>query len=191
MRSVNMIESLVRKLMVFLAIFCGVTMAVNMVIILADVFMRYVFSAPIQGATELVAILMALVGYFGLGYTLMNGKHIQMTAFYDKSRGRYRYVADMIINGIILATMIVLSYITLEVFLSSFARMEKANSTNTIYVWIGKCGSFIGCVGMLLEALLFLVYSIHNVIRYPTVKHPNSSAVSGGEQQNEEKKDLR
>lgn len=169
MKGIQTLERLSGKLMAFLAIICGLVMAFNMVIIICDVFMRYVFSAPIQGATELVAIMMAYIGYFGLGYTLKNGKHIAMSALYEKNKGRYKYVADVIIYAVIIVAMIALCYATFDLFASSFARMEKANSTTTIYVWIGKGGSFIGCVGMLIQSVVMFLSSLLKAIHYPNV----------------------
>ena len=44
-------------------------MLFNMVLICCDVFMRYVFNSPIQGATEIVTMLMAWVAYAGMAHT--------------------------------------------------------------------------------------------------------------------------
>ena len=68
----------------FGAIICGIFVAVNIAIIFASVFMRYAFNKPILGTTELVALLMPFIAYFGIGYTSSVNGHVQMAAFYDR-----------------------------------------------------------------------------------------------------------
>ncbi|MCI7326567.1 MAG: TRAP transporter small permease subunit [Clostridiales bacterium] len=53
-------------LMKFFSIVCALVMLFNFVLITCDVFMRFVFKSPIQGATEIVTMLMAWVAYAGL-----------------------------------------------------------------------------------------------------------------------------
>ena len=56
----------------------------NLVLLCANVFMRYVFNSPIKGTSEIVTMMMAWVAYSGMAYTMLNGKHMQLEALTEK-----------------------------------------------------------------------------------------------------------
>ena len=77
-----------RKVMQFAAWISIAVVVFNLVLLSANVFMRYVFNAPIKGTSEIVTMMMAWVAYMGMAYTLLNEKHMQLEAIYEKLHGR-------------------------------------------------------------------------------------------------------
>lgn len=141
-------------------------MLFNMVLICCDVFMRYVFNAPIQGATEIVTMLMAWVAYAGMGYTLLKGQHMQLGAIYDKLEGRTKHVISLIIYVLATILFIIMIKASWDQFWSSWLVKEKSVAAVTVYVFIGKFGTFLGWLLLAIQGLFMSVYCAVGVI-YP------------------------
>ena len=56
-------------------------LAIMMLLTVADVFMRYVFSAPISGSAEITQILLTLVVFTGFILVSRDGSHIVVSIF--------------------------------------------------------------------------------------------------------------
>jgi TRAP-type C4-dicarboxylate transport system permease small subunit len=55
-----------------------------MLLIGADVFLRYVFSSPVPGTLEISEVLPVILTYFGLGFTSIMKRHIRATFVLDR-----------------------------------------------------------------------------------------------------------
>ena len=147
-------------IMKFFAGVCAVIMLLNFVLICSDVFMRYAFNSPIKGTTEVVTMLMAWVAYMGMPYTLLCGKHMQLGAVYDRLRGRKKHISSFFIY--MLATVIFFIFMksSWNVFWSSWLIREKSVASVTVYVFIGKFGTFLGWLLLAIQAMLMMIYSM-------------------------------
>ncbi|WP_209346194.1 TRAP transporter small permease subunit [Flavonifractor sp. AGMB03687] len=146
-------------------------MLFNMVLICCDVFMRYVFNAPIQGATEIVTMLMAWVAYAGMGYTLLKGQHMQLGAIYDKLQGRTKHIISLIIYVLASILFIVMIKASWDQFWASWLIKEKSVAAVTVYVFIGKFGTFLGWLLLAIQSLFMSVYCVVGVIYPNRVDH--------------------
>ena len=81
----------------------------NFILLCANVFMRYAFGSPIKGTSEIVTMMMAWVAYMGMAYTLLNGKHMQLEAIYEKLQGRTKHIFSFIIY--LLATILFVFFV--------------------------------------------------------------------------------
>ena len=140
-------------------------MLFNMVLICCDVFMRYVFNAPIQGATEVVTMLMAWVAYAGMGYTLLKGQHMQLGAIYDKLHGRTRHVISLVIYLLASILFVVMIKASWDQFWASWLIKEKSVAAVTVYVFIGKFGTFLGWLLLAIQSLFMTVYCIVGIAK--------------------------
>ena len=168
--------SLVRPIENFGAVVCAVFVAVNIAIIFASVFMRYVFHRPILGTTELVSLLMPYIAYFAIGYTDAINGHIQMSALCSKYKGRHKYISQIIIYGIALAVFAILFYVSGKNFIASVAKMEKFTAVITLYAWVGKFAVVGGSAIMLIQLLARVVDAVIDTINYrPESKQDTAS----------------
>ena len=65
----------------------AVALGVMMLISTADVILRYFFLAPINGASEIVAMLLVIAATFGFGYCELRNGHIRITVFIERFAG--------------------------------------------------------------------------------------------------------
>lgn len=148
-----------RKLMTFAAYISIAVVVFNLVLLCANVFMRYIFDSPIKGTSEIVTMMMAWVAYMGMAYTLLNGKHMQLEALYEKLQGKAKHIASFLIY--LLATILFLFFVkaSFDVFWQSWTIKEESVASVTVYVFIGKLGTFVGWVLLAVQAILMTVYS--------------------------------
>lgn len=136
----------------------------NLVLLCANVFMRFVFNSPIKGTSEIVTMMMAWVAYSGMAYTLLNGKHMQLEALTERVHGRAKHLLNFFIY--LLASIIFLIFIkaSFDVFWSSWLIKEESVASVTVYVFIGKCGTFVGWVLLAIQAVLMTIYSALGIV---------------------------
>lgn len=148
-----------RKIMKFAAYISIAVVVFNLVLLCANVFMRYVFDSPIKGTSEIVTMMMAWVAYMGMAYTLLNGKHMQLEALYEKLQGRAKHIISFFIY--LLATILFVFFVkaSFDVFWSSWIIKEESVASVTVYVFIGKFGTFLGWVLLAIQAALMTIYS--------------------------------
>ncbi len=148
-----------RKVMQFAAWISIAVVVFNLVLLSANVFMRYVFNAPIKGTSEIVTMMMAWVAYMGMAYTLLNEKHMQLEAIYEKLHGRVKHIASFCIY--LLATVLFVFFVkaSFDVFWQSWSIKEESVASVTVYVFIGKFGTFLGWVLLAVQAALMTIYS--------------------------------
>lgn len=148
-----------RPIVKFAAYISIAVVVFNLVLLCANVFMRYVFDSPIKGTSEIVTMMMAWVAYMGMAYTLLNGKHMQLEALYEKLQGRAKHIASFLIY--LLATILFLFFVkaSFNVFWQSWLIKEESVASVTVYVFIGKFGTFLGWILLAVQAALMTVYS--------------------------------
>ena len=76
-----MFDTITRKIANFSLWLGGVSMAVMVIITVADVFMRYVFLSPLEGTSEHTQLLMAVIVFAGLVLVTREGTHIVVSLF--------------------------------------------------------------------------------------------------------------
>lgn len=136
----------------------------NLVLLCANVFMRYIMNSPIKGTSEIVTMMMAWVAYSGMAYTLLNGKHMQLEALTEKVHGRTKHILNFVIY--LLASILFVLFIkaSFDVFWQSWLIKEESVASVTVYVFIGKCGTFVGWVLLAIQAILMAVYSALGIV---------------------------
>jgi len=72
------------------ATIAAVALSSIVLITLADVVGRYFFNTPVQGAWEIVGLLMICAGTWGWGYCQMSKSHITVTVVTNHLSGRVR-----------------------------------------------------------------------------------------------------
>lgn len=136
----------------------------NLVLLCANVFMRYAFNAPIKGTSEIVTMMMAWVAYSGMAYTMLTGKHMQLEALSDRVQGRNKHILNLVIY--LLASILFLFFIkaSFDVFWQSWLIREESVASVTVYVFIGKCGTFVGWTLLAIQTVLMTIYSVLGIL---------------------------
>ena len=106
---INRIISLISQWMHSIGI--GVLVAM-MFLTFSDVFLRYVFNRPIEGAYELTEYMMAIVVGFGLAYCAMKKGHISIELVVQHFPQRAQAIIDTITYfiGLVLFALITWQY---------------------------------------------------------------------------------
>ena len=110
------------------------------------------------------AMMMTWVAYSGMAYTLLNGKHMQLEAIYEKLQGRAKNILSLFVYLLATVLFILLMKASFDVFWSSWLIKEESVASVTVYVFIGKCGAFVGWVLLSIQALLMTIYCLLAVI---------------------------
>ncbi len=147
---------------------CAGVMVFSMALICCDVFMRYLFNSPIQGATEVCTMMMAWIAYSGLAYGLMTGQHMQLGAVYDKLKGRTAHIMSFLIYLLGFLLYAVMSYASFKLFYASYLINEKAVAAVTVYVWIGKLGAAVGWVLLGIQSIFMVAYCLIGIVHPKT-----------------------
>lgn len=124
-----------------------------MTIIVADVFMRYAFNAPIPGTYDLVGILLAIMVFFGLAKVISERAEITID------------IVDTLVPALVVRLlMIIASLIALAVLLFVFWSMigpmisahrygDRSLELN-LPVWLTWALSLVGLAGAILAAFM-------------------------------------
>ena len=91
-----------------------VLIMVMMLLTFVDVVGRYLLSAPIFGATEMVSALLALIIFSGLGVTNARDQHIVVELFDTRIRRLSPRIYDLVIHGFSIIAMALIAYVLTE-----------------------------------------------------------------------------
>jgi len=89
-------ESLVRKCSDVLGLIGNITLVLMMLLMVADIFLRYAFNSPIMGSFEIVEFMMVVVVFFGFAATQMEDGHVRVTMLVNRFPPRLRHAVDSI-----------------------------------------------------------------------------------------------
>jgi TRAP-type C4-dicarboxylate transport system permease small subunit len=87
----------------------AVCVLIMMVLVIADIFGRYLFNSPVPMTYEVGSFLMVFIVFLGLAYTQRTGAHIRVEFFTLHLPPRVRCILDMVASvlGLLLYLIIV------------------------------------------------------------------------------------
>lgn len=163
----NAVQRGVNGLANLFAVICAAACLVNMVILTVDVVMRTAFHKPIAGITEYATLILMYAAYFGVAYTLIQNRHMQMTAFYEKLPPRGMAVMDCVINVVTIFVFVILTVASGKGLERSLATMETMQASVTVYRWPGRLAIVLGCVLVILVSAVRLIDALIRVCAGP------------------------
>ncbi|MCL4674529.1 MAG: TRAP transporter small permease [Pararhodobacter sp.] len=92
----------------------SVTLFLMMMLTFADVVGRYLFSRPILGSSEMIASLLALTIFAGLGITNARDEHIVVELFDQRIRRPFPRLYDVCIQLFSIGAMGLIAFVLLE-----------------------------------------------------------------------------
>lgn len=139
----------------------GAVLTVAMtVIVLYDVFRRYVLNDPTIWAFDIASFLLVYIIFLGLGLALQDGSHVSVDLFLELTRGRTRRALRLL--GLILTVLYgaILTWVISRYTIQAIEEDWKAISLVPIqlkYVYV------VGPLGALLFTLTAIVLTIRLV----------------------------
>ena len=121
-----------------------------------------IFGFYIRGLAEYSGYCMAASSFFALSYTFVNGGHIRITLFLEKSTGfkkRFLEVWSLVVTTIFAGYM---SYYFIKMLKISYEFEERSEGADEILIWIPQCSVAIGATLFFICALHLLILKIYN-----------------------------
>ena len=103
-----------------------------------------IFGFYIRGLSEYSGYCMAASSFFALSYTFVNGGHIRITLFLEKSTGfkkKFLEVWSLVVTTIFAGYM---SYYFIKMLKISYEFEERSEGADEILIWIPQCSVAIG-----------------------------------------------
>lgn len=111
-----------------LAIFAGIAILAMMLLTCADVFLRYVFNAPIEGSFDVTQMLMVVIVFFALAYCGWTGGHVVVDLLREVLPPRLLVALSVLVNAIGFVVMVTITWQAL-VTASDFMRTGETPMT--------------------------------------------------------------
>ena len=121
-----------------------------------------IFGFYIRGLAEYSGYCMAASSFFALSYTFVNGGHIRITLFLEKSTGfkkRFLEVWSLVVTTIFAGYM---SYYFIKMLKISYEFEERSEGADEILIWIPQCSVAIGATLFFICAFHLLILKINN-----------------------------
>jgi TRAP-type C4-dicarboxylate transport system permease small subunit len=123
-------------------------MMVLMLLTVVDVFLRYFFSAPITGATEVSRLLMIIIVFPALGWAAIDRAHIRVDLVVSRIPARVQAIIGSITFFIGLVTFCI---ITWQSFLEAAVVNRQTSLLHisfTPFYWVMSAGFTIFCLAI-------------------------------------------
>jgi TRAP-type C4-dicarboxylate transport system permease small subunit len=150
--------------------YAGVSLLLAMMVLTtADVLLRYLFNAPIEGVYEAIELMMAVVFCYGIAYTQRQRGHVSVNLITLRLGEKKRAIVKIFVSAISLALFVLVTW-------QSFLKATVVQgSGETTYGGVGPFGHipifpFIyltsaACLTFCLELLVDLITSLGEVLR--------------------------
>lgn len=142
-----------------MALISGVVLICLVVLTFSDVSLRYVFSSPITGAQDLIAMAMVVVFFFALPLTSRVNGHIVVDLLPEFSNDRLNMLRDAFVKLLALAIFGLLAWEGATRAEESVIMGEATNMLEIPYrpfFYVLVAGCFINVVILVIETLLLL-----------------------------------
>ena len=121
-----------------------------------------IFGFYIRGLAEYSGYCMAASSFFALSYTFVNGGHIRITLFLEKSSGfkkKFLEVWSLVVTTIFAGYM---SYYFIKMLKISYEFEERSEGADEILIWIPQSSVAIGATLFFICAFHLLILKIYN-----------------------------
>jgi C4-dicarboxylate transporter DctQ subunit len=151
----------------------AVCVLILMVLVIADVFGRYLFNSPVPMTYEVGSFLMVFVVFLGLAYTQRMGAHIRVEVFTLRLSSRVRAILDIVASVLGLLLYITIAY---QSFIWAWASWQVGDYVSGLINIPRWPSQFVVPLGAVLLCLQFLADVMQRVaeLRSPgTLDNPH------------------
>lgn len=144
----------------------GTVLFLNCIVLLVtvDVFLRYVFNAPIWGSKEINGLFLILIFFLSMTYCWDQGKHVRVEVFYSRLTGRYQMGADLLtgLAGMVFSGLLAFHYI---VDLPYVIRTGESGEEIGLPFWPIKIIIALCCLLLFLKMMLYSIIALKRMFR--------------------------
>lgn len=126
-------------------------------LIIIDVFLRFVFNAPLPATWETSEVVMPYIVFFAFAYTLKKDGHVRVTLFLDRLPSKARFQVEVFTKLVSFIICALFTYWSWLRFWHSFVVREEILAAIYIPWFLGKFAMPIG-MGMFAIQYLFEVF---------------------------------
>jgi len=154
------------------AIITGVTLSICVVLVNANVIMRYFFNTPIHWAEEVVTSLFVWTVFIGSAYAYRKHSHLGVDILVNILPDKVRRVVKAVMSVIELFVLMMLTWISAEyVYHLIFSRSGKLKIVMTDLLRIPKWWTGIAVpIGFGLSVIYSIYFMVKNVRAYMDAK---------------------
>ena len=142
---------------------CGQTgsavLFVMMMLMVADIVLRFLFNSPILGGYGLVEVLMALLVGLGFAFTQVRDGHVRVTMFIDHLPARTKAVVDGL--GLLAGTAM-MAIVAYAGILQGGISAQQGQTTTVLFIPIYPFYYLLG-IGIFVYALILLVDGLYTL----------------------------
>ena len=131
----------------------GIMMVLALLIVVAEIFTRSVFTKTLYISDEYEGYLMSMLTFFGLAYTLRERGHIRMMFLMHVLKGRHRVLYNMACLAVGFVFCLGLLWFTGEFFWDSVVNKTQSMQITETYLAIPQAFLPLGSFFLLLQFL--------------------------------------
>jgi len=130
-------------------------------LVTADVLLRRLFNAPIIFADEVSGYLLVLVTLMGIGYTLQEDAHIQVTMFIDRLTPRKRIFLRIIVCAFSIFYLGILVSLTGQLAWESFDQKSFSPTPSQLPLFPFQLAMPLACLFLLFQLIIEMIRAVH------------------------------
>jgi TRAP-type C4-dicarboxylate transport system permease small subunit len=135
----------------------GLSLLAMILLVSADVVARWLLNFSFLIADEYSGYLLIAVTFLGAAFSLRSGAFTRMDALYNRTRGKVRWVLDVLLNLVSLAYLAILDYWLWVFIASSYRSGVTSISIAQTPLYIPRLFMGLGVMLLTLVALLQLL----------------------------------
>ena len=150
------IDKNLRKLYNFSGFIASVFLIFVAIFILIGISSR-IFNFYIRGLAEYSGYCMAAASFFALAYTFVEGGHIRITLFLEKTKNLKKYILELWCLSVASFFSGYLAFYFIKMLIISYKFQERSEGADEILIWIPQTSVAIG-------SLIFFICVFHQFI---------------------------
>jgi TRAP-type C4-dicarboxylate transport system permease small subunit len=154
------IENILQKLRLALVALSGAALICMVLMITLDVFLRFVFNAPLPASLEMSQLFEPHVVFLPMAFALATSSHVRVSLFTQHLRGRIRKAVEIFDFSIAMIFFGLFFYWGWQHFWASFKINEIMLASIKLYWWTGKLAMPLGLLLITIECLYQMVVII-------------------------------
>lgn len=152
-----MAEHLLDGITHVLEVLCSIVLAAMMLLTFVDVIGRYVFGAPIFGASEMISTMLALTIFLGLGIANARDKHIVVELIDKKVRAVAPKTYDIVVQGFSIAAMCLIVFVLYQQTVETAHSGAKTIVLEWPIAWISGAVTVLAALSVACQVLGLVV----------------------------------
>ena len=146
-------EKRLQKFRLALVGLSGAALICMVLMITLDVFLRFVFNAPLPASLEISQLFEPHVVFLPMAFALATGSHVRVSLITQHFRGRFRKYVEIFDFAVALVFFSFFAYWGWLHFWASFKINEIMLASIKLYWWTGKLAMPLGLALITIECL--------------------------------------